>query len=441
MWGSWAAVCYTFFVQRQFSPTVIGWLFSMGPLACIVAPFIGGQIADRWLPSQWFLGIISLVGGVFLLLMGQEADPTRMLIEMAIYSLCFAPALPLTNAVAFHHLKDPDHEFGGIRVWGTIGWVVAGLALTGWRHAEDPAFREHLGMFAFSAQWFTGLWDLWWHQSPAGLMGDLFYLGAGFSFALGLFSFMLPHTPPKKEGVNPLAFVEALKLLKDRNFAIFLLIAFVVTTELNFYYIPTPGFLEDIGISGANVPAVMTIAQLAEILVLAFLLPPAVKKIGLRWTLALGVIAWPLRYVIFAIGEPTWLVVAALAFHGFGYAFFFVASQIYVNNVAHGDIRASAQSLLTLVTVGIGMWLGAMIFTFIKIVCTAGPLPEDVWAFMVPVYDSLRHLVGTDVGEAGVTNWKDLFLVPCALTSACALAYLVFFRPPAEQLKAEKVPT
>jgi nucleoside transporter len=434
-------VAYPYFLERQFSAVTIGWLFSLGPLACIVAPFIGGQIADRWLPSQWFLGIISLVGGLCLLLMAFETDATRMLVEMAVYSLCFAPALPLTNSLAFHHLKDPDREFGGIRVWGTIGWIVAGLILTGWRHAMDPAFTALFAGVSLSGEWLGKLWDVWWGASPAGVMGDLFFLGAAFSFALGLFSFFLPHTPPKREGVKPLAFVEALKLLKDRNFLIFLVIAFVVTTELNFYYIPTPGFLEDIGISKANVPAVMTIAQLAEILVLAFLLPPAVKRIGLRWTLALGVIAWPMRYVIFAIGEPTWLVAAALTFHGFGYAFFFVASQIYVNNVAHGDIRASAQSLLTLVTVGIGMWLGAMIFTFIKIVCTAGPLPEDSWAFMVPVYDSLRHLVGTDVGKAGVTNWKDLFLVPCALTSACALAYLVFFRPPAEQLKAEKVPT
>jgi len=125
------------------------------------------------------------------------------------------------------------------------------------------------------------------------------------------------------------------------------------------------------------------------------------------------VIAWPLRYVIFAIGEPTWLVVAALTFHGFGYAFFFVASQIYVNNVAHGDIRASAQSLLTLVTVGVGMWLGAMIYTFIKTEFTTG------------------------TGDAAVTNWTYLFLVPCALTAVCALAYLTLFRPPAKQLAAE----
>ncbi|MCX5674020.1 MAG: MFS transporter, partial [Planctomycetota bacterium] len=183
--------------------------------------------------------------------------------------------------------------------------------------------------------------------------------------------------------------------------------------------------------------SVMTVAQIAEIVVLAFLLPPTVKKIGLRWTLALGVIAWPLRYVIFAIGEPTWLVVASLAFHGFGYAFFFVASQIYVNNVAHSDIRASAQSLLTLVTVGLGMWLGAMIFKFFKIVFTVGPIPKDEFEFMVPVYARLKDMAGTMGDTAGATHWPYLFVVPCALTAACALAYLLFFKPPETQLKAE----
>ena len=413
IWGSWAAVAYTFFTERQFSDSVIGWLFSMSPLACIVAPFIGGQIADRWAPTQYFLAVVSLLGGGLLLLMGMETDPTRMLILMAGYSLLFAPTLPLTNSLAFHHMSDPDRDFGGIRVWGTVGWIVAGLGLTLWRHLSDPAFLGELGGFGFTGAWFGRLWSLWWGPSAPGVMGDLFYMAGVFSFALGLFSFCLPHTPPKREGVKPLAFLEALKLLKDRNFAVFLVIAFVVTTELNFYYIPTPEFLKEIGIAKANVPAVMTIAQIAEIIVLAFLLPPAIKKIGLRWTLALGVIAWPLRYVIFAIGEPTWLVVAALTFHGFGYAFFFVASQIYVNNIAHGDIRASAQSLLTLVTVGVGMWLGAMIYTFIKTQFTTG------------------------TGAEAVTNWTSVFLVPCALTALCAVAYLTLFRPPAKQLAAE----
>jgi nucleoside transporter len=414
IWGSWAVVAYPFFVGLKFDPWVISFLMSMGSLACIVVPFIGGQIADRWLPTQLFLAIIGLAGGVFLLLMAVARDQWTMLLLMGGYALLFAPTLPLTNSLAFHHLSDPDRQFGGIRVWGTIGWIVAGLGLTLWRHTCDPEFGRLLSGFSMTGDWFSQFWKVWWNPSGTCVQGDLFYLAGGCSLAFGLFCFFLPHTPPNREGVNPLAFLEALKLLKDRNFLVFLVIAFVVTTELNFYYIPTPSFLADIGIAPANVPSVMTIAQLAEIVVLAFLLPRAIKRFGLRWTLALGVIAWPLRYVIFAIGEPTWLVAAALTLHGFGYAFFFVASQIYVNNVAHSDIRASAQSLLTLVTVGFGMWLGAHIYTFTKVLFT--------------------------FAEGGVekTNWTAVFLVPCALTALCALAYLVFFRPPEKQLAAEE---
>jgi nucleoside transporter len=414
IWGAWAVVAYPYFVKLKFDPWVISFLMSLMSLACIVSPFIGGQIADRWFPTQFFLAICSVAGGVLLLLMAVEHDQVKMLILMSAYSLVFAPALPLTNSLSFHHLKDPDREFSGIRVWGTIGWIAAGVTLTLWRHLCDPAFNDLMAGFSLTGDWLSRFWNVWWNATGACVAGDLFYLGGICSIAFGIFCFFLPHTPPTRQGVNPLAFLEALKLLKDRNFAVFLVIAFVVTSELNFYYIPTPSFLEDIGIAPANVPAVMSIAQIAEIVVLAFLLPLAVKKIGLKWTLALGVIAWPLRYIIFAIGQPTWLVVAALSFHGFGYAFFFVASQIYVNNVAHSDIRASAQSLLTLVTVGIGMFLGAQIFTFVKNIVSV-----------------------TDAAGNVTTNWTYLFLVPCLLTAACAVAYLVFFKPPEKQLAAE----
>jgi len=343
--------------------------------------------------------------------MARTTDSTTMLILMAFYTLLYAPTLPLVNSLAFHHLTDPDRQFGAIRVFGTLGWIVAGVGLTLWRHLSDPAFLQELGGFGLTGEWFGRLWDLWWAPSAAGLKGDLLLLAGGCSLLYGLFALTLPSTPPKKSAENPLAFLGALKLLKDPNFAVFLAIAFIVTTELQFYFLLTNDFfVKSLHMSPANVPMVMTIAQLAEIIAMWWLLPVAIKKIGLRWTLALGVIAWPLRYVIFAIGQPTWLVVASLAFHGFGYAFFFVASQIYVNNAAHSDIRASAQSLLTLVTLGVGMWIGTQISVFV-----------------------LSYF--TDV--AGGTNWTAVFLVPCVLTAACAVAYLVFFKPPEKQLKAE----
>jgi len=415
VWGAWFSVGFSYFSQDLgFGPGVAGHLFGFLWLACIVAPFVGGQIADRWFPTQYFLAISHLAGGVLLLVMAYTGDSTTMLVLMAFYTLLYAPTLALVNSLAFHHLKDPDREFGGIRVFGTLGWIAAGVALTLWRHLSDPAFLQELGGFGLTGEWFGRLWQLWWGPSAAGLKGDLFLLAGGCSLLYGLFALALPKTPPRKSAENPLAFLGALKLLKDPNFAVFLAIAFVVTTELQFYFMLTNDFfVKSLGMSPANVPMVMTVAQLAEIVAMWWLLPLAIKRIGLRWTLALGVIAWPLRYVIFAIGQPTWLVVASLAFHGFGYAFFFVASQIYVNNAAHSDIRASAQSLLTLVTLGVGMWIGTQVSVFVLSYFTTGE------------------------GAAAATNWTAVFLVPCVLTAACAVAYLVFFKPPEKQLKAE----
>lgn len=372
VWGAWTTVGAVYFQDLGFGDTMISWLFAALWLACIIAPFIGGQIADRYFPTQRFLAISHLLGAVLLFLMAIERSFPQMMWWMSIYCLLYAPTLALTNSICFHHLKNVDEEFGRIRVWGTLGWIAAGWILTLWRSA-------------FSFQ----------------VLGDLFYVAALGSFLLGILSFFLPNTPPRREAESPFAFLEAIRLLKDRNFAVFMLIAFVVTTELQFYYIPTSIFLQDLGVSGKYVPAIMTLAQIAEILAMWLLLPRFLRSIGLRWTLALGVIAWPLRYVVFAIGEPLWLVVLSLAFHGIGFTFFFVTSQIYVDRVASADIRASAQSLLTLVTLGVGNYLGTMFYAYIKVLMT----------------------------ENGVTDWTDLFLVPCALTGACAIAYLLLFRP------------
>jgi predicted MFS family arabinose efflux permease len=203
--------------------------------------------------------------------------------------------------------------------------------------------------------------------------------------------------------VNPWAFLEAFKMLKEKNFLIFIAITFVVSTELEFYYILTAPFLmsDAIGLSGTVIPAVMTIAQVAELFVMAWLLSIFLKKYGMRKTLAFGVIAWPLRYIIFAIGAPKWLVIASLALHGFCYVFFFVAAFIYVDKVAPPDIRASAQSLIAIVALGLGRMIGSI--------------------FAGQVWEMFKD-------PAGVTNWTNVFLVPCALTMVCAIAFLLFFR-------------
>jgi len=378
IWGAWAPVLSAYLLDGLgYTGVQVGWIYALLPLATIISPFIGGQVADRYFSSEKVIAFLQLTGGALLLVMSRITDYRAMMGLMLVYCLLYAPTLAITNSVAMINLDDSEEEFGGIRVWGTIGWIVAGLALSGWRYAGQGS-------------------------PELILQGDTLFLAGVFSIIMGLQAFSLPHTPPQKEGVKPLAFLEALKMLRDRDFVIFIAITFVVATELEFYYILTAPFLlsPEIGISSEAIPGVMTIAQFAEIFVMAFLLKVFLKKYGMRNTLAIGVVAWPLRYIIFAIGSPTWLVIASLALHGFCYVFFFVAAFIYVDRVAPPDIRASAQSLIAIVALGLGRFLGSIFAGWIQTVFT------------------------TD----GITDWTATFLVPCALTLLAAAAFLLFFR-------------
>jgi nucleoside transporter len=332
------------------------------------------------------IAFLQLGGGVLLLFAARITEFDTLAVVMLFYCLLYAPTLALTNSVAMINMKDSEKEFGVIRVWGTLGWIAAGWMLTGWR---------------------------WFGETDAlsAMQGDMLFLAGVLSLVMGLQAFLLPHTPPQKEGVSPWAFLESLKMLKVKDFAVFVGITFVVATELEFYYILTAPFLESeaIGISSRNIPAVMTIAQFAEIFVMAFFLSWSLKRYGMRRTLAIGVVAWPIRYIIFAIGAPAWLVIASLALHGFCYVFFFVAAFIYVDKVAPPDIRASAQSLIAIIALGFGRFLGSLFAGWIRDVFT------------------------TDAG----TNWTYVFLVPCALTIFCAVAFLLFFREESEPLAVE----
>lgn len=388
IWGAWAPVLWPYLTDKVhglgMTDPQAAIIFSLLPLAQILAPFTGGQIADRWIPTQIFLAIAQLIGGAFLILAAKASGFSNMLLLLAVFSLVYAPTLALTNSLAFHHMKD-EKNFGFIRVFGTLGWIVAGWVLWQWREQG----------------WLPGT-------------ADCLMLAGFASIIMGVFCFFLPHTPPAKDkATDPLAFREAFVMLKNPNFLVFMIIAFVVTTELQFYYGPTGGFLQNaLLIDYSDISRTMSVAQIAEILGMAAFLPLALKKLGVRKTLAIGVIAWPLRYIVFAaapygpleIMRP--LVVASLTLHGIGYAFFFVASQVFVDMVAPKDIRASAQSLLSFFTLGIGTVLGTY-FT----------------GYIMAVFNP----------SANVLNWTKVFLVPCALTVACAIAFLLFFKDPEKE--------
>lgn len=375
IWGAWSTVLAEHLESTlDFSGQQIAWIFACLWLACMVGPFVGGQLVDRFMPTQLFLALAHLVGAVFLYLTATQTTFGSMWGWMLAYSMCYAPTLALTNSICFHNLRDTERDFGRIRQWGTIGWIIAGLLVWGMRST--------------------------WHTEQWTDKSDVLLIGAALSALMGVFCLALPHTPPRKSKQNPLAFLEALSLLKDPNFLVFILISFVVTTELQFYYIPTANFLVDRGAASSAVAAIMTVAQVAEIFVLFALLHVALKKFGVRRTMVIGILAWPLRYLLFAIPNLP-INIAALTFHGLGYAFFFVASQIYVNMKAKDDMRASAQALLAFFTLGLGNFLGTL-FTG--------------WC-----WDQFKD-------ADGVTNWTGFFMVPTGITVVCALAFLLLFR-------------
>jgi nucleoside transporter len=378
VWGAWAPILSAYLIDTlKFTGTQVGFIYSLLPIATIIAPMIGGQLADRYFPTQKVIAVLQLLGGAILLLGAAVQSYSAMVWIMLVYCVVYAPTLALTNSIAFAHLKDSEKDFGKVRVWGTIGWIAAGWTLTGWRVAA-----KSVPAIAFK--------------------GDTLFLAGLFSIVMGVLAFGLPHTPPRKEGAKPLAFLEAFKMLKDKDFLIFTVISFIVATELQFYYVLTAPFLTSskIGVGSTYVSLVMTVAQIAEIFVMALLLPKFLPKYGIKKTMTIGVLAWPVRYVIFVAGGPAWLVIASLSLHGFCYVFFFTAAYIYVDTIAPKDIRASAQGLIAVVILGIGSFVGSNFSGWIQKTFTAD----------------------------GATNWRNVFWVPTILTIVCAAAFVAFFK-------------
>lgn len=378
IWGSWFSVLSAYMINDlHFTGVQAGIIYSLLPFATIIAPFIGGQAADRWFSTEKVIAFLQFTGGIVLILASRVTDYSLLMGAMLLWSLLYAPTLALTNSMAFINLKNSEKEFGRIRVFGTFGWIAAGLGLSGWRIVAQ---KMGIGPIA----------------------GDTLLMGGVISILMGFQSFTLPHTPPRKEAANPWAFLEALSMFRNRDFTVFMIIAFIVSTELYFYYLLTAPFLtsDKIGVPVSGVAGVMVLAQVAEIVVMAILLPWFLPKYGIRKTLLYGILAWPIRYIIFAVGAPAWLVIASLVLHGFCYVFFFTASFIYVDMVAPKDIRASAQALIALVILGVGNFVGSLFAGWVQTIFTSG----------------------------GQTNWTGVFLVPCGLTILCLIAFLALFK-------------
>lgn len=384
VWGAWFPDFSAYLGSAlKFNDGQVGNIYALLPLGCMIAPFFGGQLADRFMPTEKLLAIFHLLGALPLFFLATATTYDTVWMWMVAWALLYAPTLALTNSICFHHMPEAEKEFGLVRVWGTIGHILVGLLLS-------LVLRNLL----------------------PGLFGpgfDAMYLASGLSVILGLFCFLLPHTPPAKSGSNPWAFLGALQLLKKPEFAVFLGVAFIVSTELMFYFVLTAPFLYALGLPAGTAPAWMTLAQAAEIGTMIWL-PKLLAKWGIRGTMLVGILAWPLRYGIFAFGGatggPLWLIVASLTLHGLCYVCFFTASYIYVDQVAGKDIRASAQSLIAFVLLGIGLVVGSWFAGWVSQTFTT---------------------VATDGSR--VVNYSSVFLIPLVLTIACAVLFSLFFRP------------
>ena len=371
--GSWGPVLSAHLLgPLKMSGKQAGWIYAMYPLACIVAPMIGGQIVDRWIATEWFLCVANLAGGVALLFAARATKFRSMLALIGLHCLFFAPTLGLVNSLAFTHMVDPKLEYFRVRVWASVAWVSVGWMLSAWRYCVKVPFRG----------------------------SDALLLGAIFSFAMAIYCpLCLPHTPPTGGSHWAASWSPLVTMLSSWKVLIFLLLSLVVSTQLQFYFLGTSKFLEDIGCSRATVPAIMAVAQMATVVAMVLVLPYLFPRFGYQGTLTMGVLFWLALYIIYVLQPPRWLVVVAQAFHGLAYAFFFDAAFIYVNQIAPSEIRGTAQSLYTVVTVGLGLFLGTHFSGF--------------------VLDRCRH--------EGKIHWRPFFATPCLTLALCIVAFLLFF--------------
>jgi nucleoside transporter len=333
IWGAWAVSMGGFMGETlDFTGLQIGSIYSTTAIAAIISPLFMGFIADRFLATEKMIALLHLIGAGLLAAAAITKDFQQLYVIMIVYSICYMPTLALTNSISFANIGDPEKEFPGIRVWGTWGWIVAG--------------------------WAVGFWlDI-----PRGTSNAPIFLAAGASVALGLFALSLPHTPPRGKNESAAESSEKgesiFKLLTgDVSFLVFVVCSFLVCIPLSFYYAFANVFLTEID---APVPtALQTLGQLSEVGFMAAM-PFFIVRLGVKRMLAVGMLAWTIRYLCFGtLAMPA--VVFGLFLHGICYDFFFVASQIYVDTRVKESQRASAQSFIAFVTMGIGMFIGAYV--------------------------------------------------------------------------------
>ena len=372
IWGAWYVAMGAYLNETlQFNGQQVGLAYGSTALAAMISPFFVGMVADRFFATERILAALHVVGALLLLWVATLDSFATFYPVLIGYTLFYMPTLALTNSLSFHQMSDPGKEFPGVRVLGTIGWIVAGYAI------------DLLGF---------------------GRSAGMFQAAAAASLALGLFSLALPHTPPAKLGhaitARDVLGLDALKLMRERSFAIFVIGSFLICIPLQFYYAFANAFLSEIGV--ANPTSKMTLGQWSEIFFM-LVMPWFFVRLGVKWMLIVGMLAWTARYLLFAYGDPgslMWMLYGGILLHGICYDFFFVTGQIYTDKRAPVQIRAAAQGFIAFVTLGVGMFIGSYLSGWV-----------------------------VDQFVTGATHdWRSIWLVPAAFAAVVMVVFAVLFR-------------
>lgn len=382
VWGCWYVTMGTYLNETLlFSGQQIGLAYGAAAIAAMISPFFVGMIADRFFNTERVLGVLHLVGAVLIFFTAQSESFSTFYPLLLLYTICYMPTISLTNSLAFQQMDNPDKEFPGIRVLGTIGWIVIGLII-GFLKIEPTAIP--------------------------------FYICAGSSVVMGLYAFTLPATPPKAKGtsvsVKEILGLDALKLMKERSFAVLVIASVLICIPLSFYYGWANPFLNELNVE--NAAGKMTLGQMSEIFFL-LVMPIFFVRLGVKKMMLIGMAAWALRYVFFAYGDNqslVWMLYAGIILHGICYDFFFVTGQIFVDQAAPKHLRNSAQGLITFATYGIGMFLGTW----------ASGLVVDAF----PAEGAIPH------------DWQSIWLIPAVASAVVLVIFAVFFREQRKEKQA-----
>ncbi|MFG0292546.1 MAG: nucleoside permease [Phycisphaerales bacterium JB065] len=378
LWGAWYVTMGPFMKAAGMDATAIGWAYTVGPIAAIASPFFLGMIADRFFATERVLAIMHLLGGAFLCFAPTlaEQSPTMFVIAILLHMLCYMPTLGLTSSLALHNMTNSEKQFPLIRVFGTIGWIVANLVISGLAYDKSP---------------------------------NMFYVAGGSALLLGAFSFILPHTPAPAKGkpfsARDALGLDSLVLLKNRSFAVFCVCSFLLCIPLAAYYAFAGTFVGEMGFT--KIAGTMSFGQMSEIFFM-LVMPLCFARLGVKWMLSIGMLAWAIRYGLFAMAsddEVKWMVLGGIILHGICYDFFFVTGQIYVDGKAGPKIRGQAQGFYVLLTQGLGMLVGAQLSS------------KLVKAYTTPVE-----------GGADIIDWKTVWLYPAIFAMVVLFIFIALFK-------------